>query len=753
MANLTKKQIQDLASKGRGGDTILAHINPEEARLLKEHGGSGTINPNTGLPEFKKFWKQASASNVSGAVSNPVKATKNVVVDPVVKPVSKALAKVEDVVKEEILAKPAGQILLMVAMPYAAAAIAPYLAAALPASLSAAQVMAISTAVAQTTVAIASGVPPDKALEAAIINSSVNVGAGELRPYVNDVVKNQYITNAVTNAAATATRVAASGGSQDQIEAALSGSLLNSSTQMLNVIPGYSNLPVPAKNVLAASLVASAKDKPVDSAAAAALFSSGVQAVANGVVANNTIKEKLGRDATADEITKLAFNTPAGQINKAVNGYINSRIVDPQEVRDAFALEGRTNLTPQEIERFVKTDVDETSILSEARQEADKTATTTDELKDLFNRVMGRDPNKDEIAEFTGEKPEETTLKSASGYIDERQVTKEELANLFKEKMGVEPSSYELEQFTGEKPQGQTFAEAEKYIQDYIDSTGSNANLPADSNAIDQTAFDTGESLDVVYAIASREEPEEDDPLAYIDEEYWDILGSEGQYADDPLTYLEDKSYRDILGPQAKDNSDSLLNSILANLGQISTAFLPTGEGSTGGGSIGSFVPAIGAGVAMKYLLDDNGNPIPAGTDPGQNLNWNAADPTFDNGYTGQALLNPTYIPKLAAQGGLMSLARGGISTLGGYSDGGRLLKGPGDGMSDNIPATIGRKQPARLADGEFVVPADVVSHLGNGSTEAGANVLYKMMDKVRRARTGNSKQGRQINPNKFIPS
>ena len=100
-----------------------------------------------------------------------------------------------------------------------------------------------------------------------------------------------------------------------------------------------------------------------------------------------------------------------------------------------------------------------------------------------------------------------------------------------------------------------------------------------------------------------------------------------------------------------------------------------------------------------------------------------------------------------------MSLARGGISTLGGYSDGGRLLKGPGDGMSDNIPAMIGQKQPARLADGEFVVPADVVSHLGNGSTEAGANVLYKMMEKVRRARTGNVKQGRQINPNKFIPS
>jgi hypothetical protein len=101
-----------------------------------------------------------------------------------------------------------------------------------------------------------------------------------------------------------------------------------------------------------------------------------------------------------------------------------------------------------------------------------------------------------------------------------------------------------------------------------------------------------------------------------------------------------------------------------------------------------------------------------------------------------------------AAQGGIMQ------SSLGGYAAGGnpRLLKGPGDGMSDNIPATINGRQPARLADGEFVIPADVVSHLGNGSTEAGAKQLHAMMNKIRKARTGNPKQGKQINPSKFLP-
>ena len=92
---------------------------------------------------------------------------------------------------------------------------------------------------------------------------------------------------------------------------------------------------------------------------------------------------------------------------------------------------------------------------------------------------------------------------------------------------------------------------------------------------------------------------------------------------------------------------------------------------------------------------------------------------------------------------------------LGGYADGGnsRLLKGPGDGMSDNIPAVIGSRQPARLADGEFVVPADVVSHLGNGSTDAGAKKLHQMMDKIRMARTGKKKQAPAVNTGRFMPA
>jgi hypothetical protein len=94
-----------------------------------------------------------------------------------------------------------------------------------------------------------------------------------------------------------------------------------------------------------------------------------------------------------------------------------------------------------------------------------------------------------------------------------------------------------------------------------------------------------------------------------------------------------------------------------------------------------------------------------------------------------------------------------GIASLGGYSDGGQLLRGPGDGVSDDIPATIGNKQPARLADGEFVVPARIVSELGNGSTEAGARKLYAMMDRIKNARSKAKNIAANTKADKHLPA
>ena len=94
-------------------------------------------------------------------------------------------------------------------------------------------------------------------------------------------------------------------------------------------------------------------------------------------------------------------------------------------------------------------------------------------------------------------------------------------------------------------------------------------------------------------------------------------------------------------------------------------------------------------------------------------------------------------------------MASGGILGM----NTGYYLGGSTDGMADKVPARIDNGQEARLSDGEFVIPADVVSHLGNGNSEAGAKQLYEMMSRTRKERTGNSKQGKEINPRNMLPA
>jgi hypothetical protein len=207
------------------------------------------------------------------------------------------------------------------------------------------------------------------------------------------------------------------------------------------------------------------------------------------------------------------------------------------------------------------------------------------------------------------------------------------------------------------------------------------------------------------------------------------------------------------------------INAGALGTGVPASLMVPTTGALAGGAAAGAGMTAKQA-AAAKMGLDlltagmggqqqqPGGYAVPTASAP-------ATIPTVNRfgvtGYEGQlptaeVMQRPILLSKIKGIGGDYTFAEGGIATLGSYSDGGQLLKGPGDGMSDHIPAKIGETQPARLADGEFVIPADVVSHLGNGSTDAGAKQLYAMMDKIRKARTGNKKQGKQINPSKFLP-
>ena len=176
--------------------------------------------------------------------------------------------------------------------------------------------------------------------------------------------------------------------------------------------------------------------------------------------------------------------------------------------------------------------------------------------------------------------------------------------------------------------------------------------------------------------------------------------------------------------------------------------------GFAGGGSVETMSNLNAIGANTGYPMADisrSGYATPYQSPNPQNIIAGSQDVAVDP-YTGQEQRTTPAPQAQFARGGLSSAA----SHLGDYSDGGRLLRGPGDGVSDSIPAMIGKKQPARLADGEFVVPARIVSELGNGSTEAGARKLYAMLDRVQAARKksiGKGKVAKNSRADKLLPA
>ena len=159
-------------------------------------------------------------------------------------------------------------------------------------------------------------------------------------------------------------------------------------------------------------------------------------------------------------------------------------------------------------------------------------------------------------------------------------------------------------------------------------------------------------------------------------------------------------------------------------------------------------------------LVSEAGRRLPVGMSPAQRGVTSALQDA-PNDMVAQLLSMGIFTPETAAQfyqsryPGLTAEQVQEAMGQYGYAQGGNVngyyLGGPTDGMADQIPATIDNRQPAALSDGEFVIPADVVSHLGNGNSNSGAEQLYGMMDRIRKARTGSAEQGKQINPNKFL--
>jgi hypothetical protein len=192
-----------------------------------------------------------------------------------------------------------------------------------------------------------------------------------------------------------------------------------------------------------------------------------------------------------------------------------------------------------------------------------------------------------------------------------------------------------------------------------------------------------------------------------------------------------------------------------------STTNLTGGVGSlnVGSGSIGQSPNAIAEAARLKAIEDAK----PKYTTPTSGANVGGAGGQGSFSVPSELVMGQGYMPTGAIMqgpaqnyyrdiaGNFIRRAQGGIIPAA-YAEGG-MLEGPGDGMSDSLAAQIDGSQPAALSQGEFVVPADVVSHLGNGSSDAGSKRLYAMMDEVRNARTGTKKQGKEINPERYMPA
>ena len=238
---------------------------------------------------------------------------------------------------------------------------------------------------------------------------------------------------------------------------------------------------------------------------------------------------------------------------------------------------------------------------------------------------------------------------------------------------------------------------------------------------------------------------------------YRDIAGNYIKRAEGgpiPAAYAEggtiesraDQGMRDALA-RNQGTAYSQPTTTASNVNTGSTLNINRGMGSlnVNSGTIGQSPNAVAAAARLKAIEDAKPKPKPVYQ--GFSVTQQQG-PTLGDilGTTGPGPRNYAPTPYDIIFGGQQGFAEGGYL-------GGGDINVQGDGMSDDIPANIDNEQPAALSEGEFVIPADVVSHIGNGSSEAGAKEFYGMMDRVRMARTGRKKQSPEIDPERFMPA
>ena len=408
-----------------------------------------------------------------------------------------------------------------------------------------------------------------------------------------------------------------------------------------------------------------------------------------------------------------------------------TRIMDESDVKNLFQDVAGRNPTPEELDKYLGTKTSDAALAAQIMKLPDvagKTTFSDDDLKDNFKYYTGREPTKGELANM--KKSNLTSFNAVRNYVQSQPAYVDNLnkvgQSLFGQAMEQQATAA-AQEARGNKP-----LTADEIATAYKDALGRDPNMDELRKYMGTSALPT----DITKELKSS-----DEYLASLTKPLVPAL-QQGAISTSALAAPK-YAPGTTLSYTPEQQAQTGLGSITGGMAPTATGLQqPLQRGAVTIEGAMPLNPTAQEQLGLQTLFGQLANQAPALQ---TGMNFAAPQPSvFGFQPYAAAPQTPSSIEQALAalkaqQAAPVGMATGGMAdggyNLGGYSDGGRLLKGPGDGVSDSIPASIGNRQPARLADGEFVVPARIVSELGNGSTDAGARKLYAMMQRIQQAR------------------
>ena len=679
MSHGIKSLANNLAQYGRDGDTMLAHINPQEAGILKALGGSGTRNPVTGLPEYRSFWKsitqpiQNFVAPVVDPISNVVSTIAKPVEQAVLQPVGKALAAVDDAVIQPITA-PISKV---------GTQIDDAVAKTVPGGWG---------TLAQVAASFIPGVGPLTLGAMGAIN-----GSGVLRGDHKFNLQGAMAGGAMSYGMASLGEYAKMAGDPTAVTP--------------TVTPGGQLItpPVDVSTLTSADIGALNKlSAPLEAGSGVGLQVAPPPGVGQNIMSGNfsNAASQIGTNISdaASNVGNSILNAPAKIGESAVSAY--DKLTTPATYSDAFSSAG-------------------TKFDTALEGAGNNISQTTSGIKNLLGAGDMTLAEAQKLAATSGVNPITAlgaTIYGGTGLMAVEEQKKQLEEQLASGKIAQEEYNAAVKEIDRTADVGRAAVAKNPFNMNPDRSTTVGETSYARNNPID-TLYSKNAATDRLYAVGGIVNPPDDQtqtanqsPLQSMQQKAQSAAMGQSMQQSSPLANMDQSNNLGLAGIQ-----NMLKGSQNTSLGQIDQG---TGSNTSPLGNVDN-TPAGQVGQPTSFY---------------QSLGGTSSGGVSSNGGASGSNAFP-----LQGQYGIVKMAAGGMPP--------RFLSGGGDGMSDSIHASIDGKQEARLADGEFVIPADVVSHLGNGSSKAGAKQLYSMMDKVRRARTGNPKQGKQINPNRYMPA